>query len=263
MTKAVLALSWALASEPPHAPQPDGVRYADLVRLHRDGLAKLTNAEASDDQEGFSLVLRAAQAGLAAAQYDVATSYETGRGVAQSFQKEVEWLTRAAVQGMPDAEYKLATCYRTGHGVGADPAKAFYWYRLAAEQGDAEAQNNVATAYVRGDGTDKNVAEAVRWYERALGRGYLPAGKSLIVSYLTTEPPDYFTAEKWILVLQARRKDLTSPFWRDFDAARSEVERHLPPDRIAAARDQADAWIQRNGTAAPWLPKEVRPASSR
>ncbi|MBQ7249238.1 MAG: sel1 repeat family protein, partial [Deltaproteobacteria bacterium] len=52
----------------------------------------------------------------------------------------VEWYRKAAEQGMAVAQYNLGLMYDHGRGVPKDEGQAMEWYRKAAEQGHAEAQ---------------------------------------------------------------------------------------------------------------------------
>ena len=69
--------------------------------------------------------------------------YDNGRGVKQDYIKAVEWYQRAAEQGVADAQYNLGVMYYNGQGVKQDYIKAVEWYQKAAEQGHAEAQFNL------------------------------------------------------------------------------------------------------------------------
>lgn len=51
--------------------------------------------------------LKAAEQGLARAQYNLGVMYANGTGVAQSYEKAVEWYQKAAEQGFEDAMVAL------------------------------------------------------------------------------------------------------------------------------------------------------------
>ena len=61
-----------------------------------------------------------------------------GGGVAQSYEKAAKWYQKAADQGVAKAQYNLGNCYRLGQGVAQSYEKAAKWYQKAADQGDAE-----------------------------------------------------------------------------------------------------------------------------
>jgi hypothetical protein len=77
---------------------------------------------------------KAAEGGLALAQYNIASMYELGEGVTQDYVKAVEWYQKAADQGYGKAQVSLGTLYHQGKGVPQDLVKAHLWYSLAATQ---------------------------------------------------------------------------------------------------------------------------------
>ncbi len=74
---------------------------------------------------------------------------------------------KAAEQGVADAQFNLGLMYGNGHGVPQDYAKALQWYRKAAEQGDAEAQYNLGFMYDNGLGVPQDYMQAHLWYNLA------------------------------------------------------------------------------------------------
>ena len=111
----------------------------------------------------FNYFRIAAEQGVDKAQYNLATMYESGEGVAQSKSSALYWYRKAADQGHRDSQVALADAYDKGEGVTRDAATALQWYRKAAEQGDAEAQVKVGISYVE----SMNYAEARKWYQLA------------------------------------------------------------------------------------------------
>ena len=86
----------------------------------------------------------------------------------QGFHAEAaKWCRKAAEQGLAEAQYKLGLKYENGWGVPINHAEAVKWLSLAAEQGLAEAQFNLALKYDEGYGVPENDAEAVKWYRKA------------------------------------------------------------------------------------------------
>ena len=69
--------------------------------------------------------------------------HETGQGVPQDYGEAVRWYRRAAEQGIARAQFNLGLMYVKGQGVPQDDGEAARWYRKAAEQGDPDAQNNL------------------------------------------------------------------------------------------------------------------------
>ena len=167
--------------------------YAEAVKWYRraaeQGLASAQYALGwmyykgrgvpQDDAEEAKWYRRAAEQGLAIAQYNLGWMYYKGRGVPQDDAEAVKWYRRAAEQGDDDAQYALGWMYYKGRGVPQDDAEAVKWYRRAAEQGLARAQYNLGMRYSNGRGVPQNDAEAVKWYHRAAEQGHDDAQNAL------------------------------------------------------------------------------------
>lgn len=94
----------------------------------------------ADPSAGISWLTRAAQNGLAQAQYNLAVLYERGAGgLPRNLENAGQLYTVAANQGHGPATLALARLYNEGLGVKADPAKAWAIATLAAERGEKEA----------------------------------------------------------------------------------------------------------------------------
>ena len=66
-----------------------------------------------------------------------------GDGVPKNYAAAAEFYRKAADAGHAAAQYDLAYLYENGLGVAQDSKQAAFSYRKSAEQGDAEAQNNL------------------------------------------------------------------------------------------------------------------------
>ena len=51
----------------------------------------------------------------------------------------MEFFKKAANQGLADAQYNLGYCYEYGYGVEKDGLNARFWYNEAARQGQVDA----------------------------------------------------------------------------------------------------------------------------
>lgn len=129
-------------------------------------------AKRGQHREAVEYFRKAAEQGLAGAQFDLATSYRRGQGVPQDMNQSFSWLRPAAQQGHRTAQFNLALMYGTGQGTAQDLAQAFYWMRKAAEQGDADAQHKLALSYIHGHGVPKDVALAGPWTLKAAQQGH-------------------------------------------------------------------------------------------
>ena len=79
----------------------------------------------------------------------------------------VKWYRKAAEQGVAEAQYNLGLAYYYGEGAEEDHVEAVKWYRKAAEQGVVPAQFNLGVAYGRGEGVDRDSVEAYAWINLA------------------------------------------------------------------------------------------------
>ena len=76
------------------------------------------------------------------------------------------WLLKAAQAGLPVAQYEVGFRLLTGHGCWRDDAKGLKWMQMAAEQGEPTADVTLATRLLRGTPSAANVAQAKKWLER-------------------------------------------------------------------------------------------------
>ena len=115
-------------------------------------------AGSSQRKNSFIKILKAAEAGVAQAQYRLGTMYDLGeQGVKQSYEKASEWFQKAAYQGDPEAQTRLAEMYYLGEqGVKQDYEKAFQLYKRAAEKGHAVAKKNLNFMLNAGLGVEQN-----------------------------------------------------------------------------------------------------------
>jgi TPR repeat protein len=77
----------------------------------------------------------AANAGVAAAQYKLATAYLAGVGVARDPQQAMRWYTRAAIQGMAVAQHALALFLIGGAAGAPDMIEGYKWLLIAERSG--------------------------------------------------------------------------------------------------------------------------------
>ena len=58
--------------------------------------------------------------------------YQLSHGVPQDNEAAVSWYRKAAEQGLAEAQYNLGVMYANGDGVAQDYAAAHMWFNLAA-----------------------------------------------------------------------------------------------------------------------------------
>ena len=130
---------------------------------------------AGDHARQLALYQRAAELGMAEAQYNCGVLYEKGEGTEIDRAKALAWYEKAARQGDRDAQFACAAMYDGGPDTAEDPAKALYWYEHAARQGSVSAMFNCGNMYSKGRGTEADRGMALRWYEQAGIRAHAKA----------------------------------------------------------------------------------------
>jgi len=86
--------------------------------------------------------LRAADQGIAQAQFNVGSMYGKGQGAPKNDQQAAFWYRKAAEQGFTEAQLNLGFVQATGQGVVKDDQQAYFWWLLASVKGDARAIKN-------------------------------------------------------------------------------------------------------------------------
>ena len=103
-----------------------------------------------------------------------------GQGTAKDAQAGTPFLLRAAEAGYAAAQYEVAEAYANGNGVEKDDAKAFGWYHKAALSGNRAAMWQLAECHRTGFGTEVNFEEALNCYAYASAEGYINKLKALL-----------------------------------------------------------------------------------
>ena len=115
-------------------------------------------------------LLAMADAGNAAADYELGAFYADGKAAPRDFKLAVKYYGKAADQGLPPAQYRLASLYEKGLGVAQDKLKAKSLYLKAAEAGNPRAMHNLAVLLADGDGKPDYEAAAT-WFRKAAQYG--------------------------------------------------------------------------------------------
>ncbi len=148
----------------------------------------------------------AATEGDSAAQYEIGQRYAEGaNGLPQDDEQAAFWLNRAAEQGLAPAQYRLGTMFEKGTGVPENPTKARTWYERASEQGNIKAMHNLAVMQAEGAGGPQDFAAAARSFEAAAQYGLADSQYNLAILYergLGVER-DLAAAYKWFSIAAA------------------------------------------------------------
>jgi TPR repeat protein len=146
-------------------------------------------------QSQFNEKLQKAKQGNSDAQFDVASMYQNGRGVAPDLSKAIEWYRKSAAQknqkavsrlkiheaneerfkkvlaqadkGDAESQYKLGKMYTEGAGVSINHDKATAAFENAAKQGYAKAEYKLGLNYYEGTGVNRNRKTACKWFKAA------------------------------------------------------------------------------------------------
>ncbi len=170
----------------------------------------------------FGSSLRAAAAkGDATAQYEIASRYAEGRGVAQNLTEAVEWYERAAKHGLVPAQFRLGGLYEKGLGVKKNLETARRFYLAAGEAGNAKALHNLAVLYAEGIDGKPDYQAAAKWFRKAADYGVADSQYNLAILYARGIGVEQNLAEayKWF-ALAAREGDADAATKRDDLGAR-------------------------------------------
>jgi TPR repeat protein len=138
------------------------------------------NVEKNEDSAKF-YVKKAADKGLADAQFLFGTELLVDVFSSANYAKGVAMLKKAADQGHVDAQYRLSEVHRSkGRGNVSDTyydiKKAYAYAEMAVKQGLPEALMYCAEARIAGTGTTKNDSIACAFFRRAADeKNYVPA----------------------------------------------------------------------------------------
>ena len=160
---------------------------------------------------------------------------------AQYAHMNVADLQKAAKSGQAAAQFYLATRYQSGTDVSKDMKQAFTWFKAAADQGISSAQLNVGRMYADGIGISKNESSARQYFEKAASHGDNRASFNLAV--MEEQKKNYMGAYQWY-ELSTRDGMLDNKVINMSESKKTALAANLSPDQIRTARDRADKWIQ-------------------
>ena len=177
-----------------------------------------------------------ANAGNTAAMVRLAELYKEGDVVELDKEEAVKWYRKAAEAGDANAQFNLATCLHKGEGVEQDDEESAKWMLKSAEQGtDRGCQWVMGRYYEDGTGVEKSMTEAVKWFERSAKKGFSLAKLSLAMCYLKGDgvQKDEATAERLLEeAADAGNKDAANELKRIRDE-RAAMERRIANEMAA------------------------------
>ena len=156
--------------------------------LAQFNLAQMLMETGAKSTEAVTWYERAAEAGLADAQYAMAQVYSNGFGGKERNEEEARrWLERAARQNFETAQLDLGLWLIEGRGGQRNMEEGFLWLKRAAESGNVAAQNRLAKAYMAGFGTEPDPILAASWYLTARRAGLTDMDMEDFLGGLTDE----------------------------------------------------------------------------
>jgi len=151
----------------------DSKRVDEGVRLFR----------AKKFDRSYELLLPAAKAGDARAEFYLGLLYDMGSIGMMDKARAVEWYRKAAEQGYADAQYDMGVMFSKGEGIYKDLEEARHWYEKAAAQGHGYAFYNLGVVWERGYGVSPDWTRAESYYEKAVAQGVAKAAYNLANHY--------------------------------------------------------------------------------
>jgi uncharacterized protein len=197
------------------------------------------SAELSDDVLLAKLSAQA-EAGVAAAQYNLGMLYNNGIGTAQDPLLAFQWFEKAAKAGDPLGSYKVG-CYYAGQFRGIVPTDAdlaLTFKLAAAAAGYMLAQHDVAIAFTkRGDRR-----EAAKWWQLAAKQGDATAFVALADGHRrgVGVPLDQAKSYEYLLVA---RKLVPDNQARGAQPVLDELQKGIGPFGAMRAEKAAAVWV--------------------
>lgn len=189
-------------------------------------------------------LLAKANAGDAAAQYQLGNAYNYAEKVRRDYAQALFWYRKGAEQDNADSEFQLGGLYHLGRGVPQDNAKAFAWTMKAAKQGHTDAEFFISTCYTEGWGVAKDEAQGMLWLRKAAEQGHYNSQYQLGWAYEDgiNVPQDYSRAYFW-LDLAALEAD-TRGDRKKARKRRDKASSHVTPSEQARVQKRVQAWLQ-------------------
>jgi TPR repeat protein len=222
----------APAAAPASDENPAAWRARGRALANGEGVAK-------NPQQALVWTRKAAEAGNADAQYDLATYYYSGfAGLPEDMGQVMRWMKVAAEGGNATAQYNIGLSYYQGsNGYSKNLPESVRWFRRSAEQGDVDAQTAYGTSLWWGEGVAVNYPEAVRWFRKAADQGNVEGQFWLGNAYrrgLGVEF-DVALARRWLRASAGQGDENAASMLRFMD----EVDREFAQRQPAVARRQS------------------------
>jgi uncharacterized protein len=154
--------------------------------------------------KGSRGIKKAALQGNREAQNNLGTAYLYGVGVKQGDFEAVTWYRRAAEQGLADAQYNLGHMYDQKQ----DYKEAIRLYEMSVEQGNKDGMVDLGWMYEHGEGVNKNLIKATALYFLASERGNEGTRVRMNNLLRTMSSSEAQEVRQWIDAWKAEHKNL-------------------------------------------------------
>ncbi len=177
-----------------------------LLMLSRSAMADfyddaLAAVDRKDYQHALRLLLPAARAGDARAEFALGVMDQDGQGMKKDSAASLVWLRKSAAQGYGPAEFNLGNAYKQGRGTKPDVAEAVRWWQRAARQGLVRAQYNLGVYWLLEQREERLQRLGMAWILQAADGGYEPSKE--LVGKLRKARPDGFADRGWLFEPEA------------------------------------------------------------
>jgi TPR repeat protein len=180
-----------------------------IAQMLPESSAIQTSARQSEvEREQLAGTRAKAEKGDAESQLELASVFYLGKfGVTEDNVEAVKWCRKAAEQGLAEAQYRLGIFYFKGEGLAKDGVVANEWFRKAAEQNYAAGQYMLGLAYAQGDDAPKDCVEAYKWILLAATNGDESAQQYVKHGYLVSgmSPEQIAEGQKLVRIFKPRK----------------------------------------------------------
>lgn len=161
------------------------------------------DAQRSVTPQALKWLTKAAEVGIADAQFQVGYALLFGNETQADDIAGVTWLKQAASHGQADAQSLLGFCYLWGKGVKKNHAVAVTFLETGVAANDAMAMHGLAICRENGWSVKKDQAEAFKLYRRAAREGLIVAQRDLARCYATGMGVESNAREAFVWMTQA------------------------------------------------------------
>jgi len=232
------ALSAPATTSPPAAPQATITAPPSLTMPGADPIVTSSingPKPAADAPVNLAALRDHANAGEAAAQYELGTRYAEGKVLPRDFKLASDWYEKAAAQNLAPAEYRLGSLYEKGLGVTRNLNRAKELYEKAAARGHARAMHNLAVLTAEGVDGKPDYTGASVWFRKAADFGIRDSQYNLGILYARGLgiSQDLVQSYMWFAVAAAQGDE-------DAGKKRDDVAARLDAKSLIRAKSLAD-----------------------